>query len=57
MTDLFKFLVNCFWKFYNLLNDEVVFDFFGFEVSIMGLFVGFIVLGFVVSVFWKGVKS
>lgn len=57
MTAVIKFLVDCFWQFYNLLNDKVVFNIFGYDVSLMGLFVGFIVLGFVVSVFWKGVKS
>lgn len=57
MTQAFKFIVDLFWKVFDMIDQTVVFEFFDFEVSILDVFIAFIIIGFVTSVFWKGVKS
>lgn len=57
MTQAIKIIIDLFWDLYNTINDKLVFDLFGFEVRFMTLAISCIVLGFVISIFWKGVKS
>lgn len=57
LTNAIKSIIDLFWDFFNVLNDKLVFDIFGFRVSFMILSLSCIVLGFVISIFWKGVKS
>lgn len=57
MTQAIKSIIDLFWNLYNTVNDKLVFDLFGFEVHFMTFAVSAIVLGFVISIFWKGVKS
>ena len=58
VTRCFMTIVNFFWDFVTLVDRKVRFDFFGaLSVSIIDIFVGFIILGFVITVFWRGAKS
>lgn len=57
MTDVFKWIVDAFWYTFNYLNQNIVFDFFGVQVSYLGFSIAIIVLGIITSVFWKGAQS
>ncbi len=58
ITGCFTLIVDFFWDFVTLLDSKVRFDFFGaLSISIVDIFVGFIILGFVISVFWRGAKA
>jgi len=56
MTAAVKFIIDCFWDMFNLLDQELQFYFFGFDISFMDILIAFIVLNFVVAVFWRGVR-
>lgn len=53
MTDAILLFFRFWQSLFNLMNG-IVFDVGGFEVSLGGLNVAFLVLGMVISVFWKG---
>lgn len=53
MSDAFLLIFRFWQSLFNLLNGAV-FDIGGFEVSLGGLIIAFLILGMVISVFWKG---
>lgn len=58
ITGCFTIIVDLLWDFVKLLDSKVVFRFFNTaSISILDIFVGFIILGFVISVFWRGAKA
>lgn len=56
MIDVVKFLRDYLIDIAELL-DVYCFDIQGINVSIFDLFIGFIVLSLVVSIFWKGARA
>lgn len=55
MTDVFKWFVNLIGDFFDFFS-WTTFEFFGYQVSLTGLFVAivFVAIGF--SIFWRGGK-
>ena len=53
---MWEFLIWFRDRFYDVarLLDRIVFDIDGIKVSLLGLMTGFLFLGFIISVFWKG---
>lgn len=56
MWEFILFLRDCFADISSLLN-SVLFEFAGMSVSLLELFIGFVALGFIISVFWKGART
>lgn len=57
MTQAVKMIIDLVWNMYDKVNESLVLDLFGFKVPFFTLAISFIILGFVVSIFWRGVKS
>lgn len=57
MTAAVKFIIDCFWDMFSVIDEKLQFYFFGYDISFMDILISFIVLGFIVSVFWRGVKA
>lgn len=45
------------WQRIIFLFDSVKFDMFGYDVSLFGILFVLIIIGLLVSVFWKGAKT
>lgn len=57
MTQALEFFIDMWRKLFAFLENRVVFNMFGFQVSWAGLiFAGFVIF-FVVVIFWKGAKA
>lgn len=56
MTRFFDMFFSFWSKLLGLL-DKYKFIIYGYEVSILGLLVAFIIIAFVISLFWKGAKA
>ena len=56
MSNFFVLLVN-FWKSLFGLLDKVVFEINGVDISLGTLVVSFLLVGLVISVFWKGART
>ena len=57
MTSFIKAFFDFIWNYFYTVDSILSFEIFGYRLGLMSLFVGFIVLGMVVSVFWKGAKD
>ena len=57
MTEVVKWFFDAFWHAFSVVNDALSFDFFGRELSFLQLLLGFLVLGILTTVFWRGAKS
>lgn len=57
LTDVFTFMVSIPQRLFELLRSQVVFTAFGFEVDLASIIIVFLILGMIVSIFWKGAKS
>lgn len=55
MTDFVVFFSNMMSSLVSVL-DSAKFSLYGFDVSIIGIMVAIIVVGLVISVFWKGAR-
>lgn len=56
MTAFFDFFVDMWTTLINLLS-SVVFEFYGYQVNLMAIIFVVFVIGFVISMFWKGAKT
>ena len=56
MLYVIEFFRKMFVTLFELL-DVIVFDFADFDVSLMQIFLGFILTGIIISVFWKGASG
>ena len=54
MTDLYKWFVDFMADCWDFFDTVTVFEFFGFNISLSGIFIAivFVALGF--SIFWRG---
>lgn len=56
MTEALKFFVDVFRRVVDLLNDTT-FELYSYDVSLGSVLMAFLVIGIVISVFWKGAKA
>lgn len=56
MTDFFNFFVTIWQDIIGLLTDTS-FDLFGLPVNLASLLFVFLVIGFVISAFWRGSRA
>lgn len=55
MTDVLTFLFSRFWSVISLM-DSVRFPIFSLTVSLLDIFIGFLVMYVIIAVFWRGVR-
>ena len=56
LTQLFNFFPNAVIKIVDKVNDHFVFEAFGITVPFYILVIGFIIISFAITMFWKGAK-
>lgn len=56
MSDAITLIFNFFISIFYMLNG-VSFTLFGINVSYMGIIIGFLITGIIVSVFWRGART
>lgn len=56
MQEFFTQFLNWFKELTDLLS-SVQFRLYGYNVNLLSIFIAFIVIGFIVSFFWKGAKA
>ena len=56
MTEFFEMFIVYISEFWFKL-DEFGFEFFGFTVTLPSMIVSFLLIGLVISFFWKGAKT
>lgn len=56
MSDAITLIFNFFIAIFDKLNG-VSFTLFGITVSYMGIIIGFLITGIIVSVFWRGART
>ena len=56
MTSVFQFFFSQLNGFYNALS-AVIFDFYGIDVSLTQIILGFICMSIIISFFWKGARG
>lgn len=56
MSNFFDLFIN-FWRSLLLLLHGIKFNLFGYDVDFLSIVLSFFVIGFVVSLFWKGARA
>lgn len=57
LTNVFTTIIEFMYRVFNLLYSHAKFTAFGYSVSMFDIIIVFILIGMVVSLFWKGAKA
>lgn len=56
MTELYKWFVDLIGDFLTFFDTVTIFEFFGFNISLTGIFIAIIFVSLGFSIFWRGGK-
>ncbi len=56
MYNALLFLRDCLYDLFDYL-DRIIFDISGMSVSMLDIWIGFLVIGIIISAFWKGARD